>query len=199
MVCNFSLCVACKKYAYWIPQCSEKPSGSTSLTIHPYNGDDTILAKSCGNTLESLTFRVDDNGQGTFTVGSNTFDIRSESQDGVSCTRIFDNRIATVECFNVTMEIPETATVSADDCFKDDDAKLSFHALKTRNVKIVRESSIAPTEDDSHGTTPANPFRLHARQFICTKSNDVRLVGDGNPHQNQYHRQMSVSKHCHQH
>jgi hypothetical protein len=41
----------------------EKSSGSTSLTVHSAV-DDAVLAETCGNSLGSLTFNVDETGAG---------------------------------------------------------------------------------------------------------------------------------------
>ncbi|KAH3904290.1 hypothetical protein HBI56_008770 [Parastagonospora nodorum] len=174
----------------------EKPSGATSLTLYPANGNDTVLAQSCGNSIESLTFHVDENGDGNFTVGDKTYEIVSNSEDGVSCVRKFSNLVATVECSNVALDVQEPGKVSSEDCFKEDEAKAAFHSLKSRNIKRVRSLSATPMTDNSQEQTPANPLRLHARQIICTSSSSTELVGDGDPHQNQLHRQISSNNFC---
>jgi hypothetical protein len=162
--------------------------------LHPANGDDTVLAQSCSNSIEPLTFNVDENGDGSFTIGDKAYDIISNSQDGVSCTRKFNDLIAIVECSNVALHVKEPGKVASEDCFKKDEAKAAFQALKSRNTKRVRSLSTTPVADSSQEQTPANPFRLHARQIICTSSSYTEKVGDGNPHQNQFHKQVSVSR-----
>ncbi|EAT91952.1 hypothetical protein SNOG_00457 [Parastagonospora nodorum SN15] len=172
---------------------SEKPSGATSLTLYPANGNDTVLAQSCGNSIESLIFHVDENGDGNFhcwaTRPTKLCPILKTVLVGV---RKFSNLVATVECSNVALDVQEPGKVSSEDCFKEDEAKAAFHSLKSRNIKRVRSLSATPMTDNSQEQTPANPLRLHARQIICTSSSSTELVGDGDPHQNQLHRQISL-------
>jgi hypothetical protein len=139
----------------------ERHSDRTSLTIHSAN-DNTVLAESCGSSIGSLTFaNGNEHGAGNFTIGENTFDIVSQSQDGVSCTRIYNGLVDVVECTNVKMDAPEGATRSAD-CFTDDEAKDSFQMLKSRSVN-VNVKNASPDEDpvaiEGH-TTPTLASRL---------------------------------------
>lgn len=163
----------------------EKSSGSTSLTIREAKGD-TVLAETCGNTLGSLNFvNADENGAGNLTVGGATFDISSRVQDGVSCTRTYNGDIAVVDCSGISFEVPKGTAQSAN-CFNDENAKASFLALNRRNMVLHVPT---PTEKRS---TPAQMFKLRGRQQ-CHSEETTYPVGDGNPHQNYYHKQLSVS------
>lgn len=165
----------------------EKPTGNKSLTIHSANNY-TVLAQSCGNSIGSLDFsQVDEHGAGHFTVGGNTFAVSSKLQDGVSCTRKYNGVIALVECSNVKLDIPKGAALTAD-CFTHEEAKASFHALKPASLDAT--TSFTPAE---RRTTPSQTFKLRGRQQ-CHDEKNTALEGDGNPHQNYYDKQISVSK-----
>lgn len=166
----------------------EKPTGSTSLTIHS-GEDQAVIAESCGNSIGSLDFsNVDEHGAGNFTANGKTFDIISKSQDGISCSRKYNGVVAVVECSNLKFDVPESAALSAN-CFTDDEATSSFLALRSINVNAM--NSPAPVEQRS---TPSQTFRLRGRQQ-CYDQTGTTQIGDGDPHQNFYHKQISVSKH----
>ncbi|KAH7071228.1 hypothetical protein BKA63DRAFT_493066 [Paraphoma chrysanthemicola] len=167
----------------------EKTTGSTSLSVQS-TSDATVLAESCGNSIGSLDFSsVDEHGAGNFTIGSNTFDIISKSQDGVSCTRMYNGIIATVTCSGVSFDIPAGVASSAE-CFTDDDAKASFLALRSMSLGAIDDPT--PIEQRS---TPVQAFRLRGRQQCHNEVGTVQ-VGDGNPHQNYYHKQLSEVINC---
>ncbi|KAL1607647.1 hypothetical protein SLS60_002582 [Paraconiothyrium brasiliense] len=162
----------------------EKTTGSTSLSIHSIESD-KILAERCGNALGSLDFsRVDQHGAGNFSVGRETFDVSSKLQDGVSCNRKYNGVIAVAECSGIKLDVPEGESRSAD-CFTDEDAKASFVALKARNANAV-----APTRVQQRGT-PISTFKLRGRQQ-CHDEKSTVVNGDGDPHQNYFHKQLSV-------
>jgi hypothetical protein len=163
------------------------------LTIHSAD-DSAVLAESCGSSIGSLTFaNVNEHGIGNFTIGDNTFDIVSQSQDGVSCTRMYNGHVDVVECTNVKMDVPEDAAKSAD-CFTDDEAKDSFQMLKSRSITARNASSDEEPVAVEERTTPTLASRLWSRQQ-CHNYKTISVVGDGNPHQNYFHKQLSVSRH----
>ncbi|KAF2022625.1 hypothetical protein EK21DRAFT_82865, partial [Setomelanomma holmii] len=154
----------------------EKTTGSTSLSIHAAT-DDAVLAESCGNSIGSLDFNVDEHGAGNFIIGSNAFDITSQSQEGVSCNRIYNGIIATGICFGVKFDVPEGLATSSD-CFTDGDTTASFLALKWRSLGAMKPVTATPVQQPD---TPSQTFRL---------------LGDGDPHQNYYHKQLSEVISC---
>ncbi|KAF2828371.1 hypothetical protein CC86DRAFT_465212 [Ophiobolus disseminans] len=175
----------------------EKVSGSTSLTVHSSN-DNKVLAKTCGNTIGSLDFHVDEHGAGTFTTGGTTFAIQTTPQNGVSCNRIYNGDVAVVECTNVKLDVPENAALSAD-CFHDETAKESFRALKSRSVALSARSMNIPSPSEHANAPPApNSFRLRGRQVpgSCGPNPGFELTGNGNPHQNYFHKQLSENIFC---
>ncbi|KAF2447402.1 hypothetical protein P171DRAFT_407521 [Karstenula rhodostoma CBS 690.94] len=162
----------------------EKTTGSTSLSILSAEND-APLAERCGSSLGSLDFtRVDQHGAGNFTIDGDTFDISSKLQDGVSCNRKYNGVIAVTECSGIKFEVPEGEAKSAD-CFADEDAKASFLALKARAVDAT-----APTPVEKR-LTPSSTFKLRGRQQ-CHDEKSTVVNGDGDPHQNYFHKQLSV-------
>ncbi|KAJ4373112.1 hypothetical protein N0V83_003403 [Neocucurbitaria cava] len=162
----------------------EKSSGSTSLAIHSAD-DHSVLAESCGDHIGTVDFsNVDENGAGNFSVEGNTFAVSSKNQDGVSCTRIYNGAVAVVNCSPVDFDVPEGTPKSAD-CFTDDEAKASFVALKARHVDDMVSATRVEQRD-----SPSKTFRPRQQ---CYDETGTAQIGDGDPHQNYYHKQISVS------
>jgi hypothetical protein len=166
----------------------ELSTGSTSLTIQ--SADKTVLAETCGSSIGSLDFSlVDEHGAGHLSVGDKKFSIQSQPQDGPVCTRIYNGDIAVVECTGIEFDnIPEGVSKSAD-CFLHEHVKAAFLSLKSRTADI--ENATAHEQPEM----PAFHSRiLGSRQTTCFTTQDIEVVGDGNPHQNFLHKQISVSK-----
>jgi hypothetical protein len=180
----------------------EKPSASTSLTVFPATGMDTVLAEACGNTLGSLDFsRVDENGAGNFTVGDDVFDVFSEPTEGMPrCTRVYNDMIAIVECTGVFFDVPVGVTETGD-CFTVEHAKQSFERLKTRSMDVLNttqhvERSAEETEEPSRLSRILGGAmsRIAGQKRACGSGKSMERIGDGNPHQNYLHKQLSVSQ-----
>jgi hypothetical protein len=166
----------------------EIPSGSTSLTIQ--SADKAVVAETCGSLIGALDFsNVDKQGAGYLTLGDKKFDILSQPTDGGPvCTRIYSGEIAVVECTGITLDIPVGAAKSAD-CFSHEHTKAAFLSLKSRSDDLA--NATAHVEGPN---MPAFHSRiLGERQTTCITNTDVSVVGDGNPHQNFLHKQISVS------
>jgi hypothetical protein len=177
--------MAAETFVTWRHEIS---TGSTSLTIQ--SADKTVLAETCGSSIGHLDFsRVDENGAGHLSLGNRTFSIQSQPQDGPVCTRIYNGDIAVVECSGIDLDnIPEGVSKSAD-CFTHEHVKAAFLSLKSRNVDI--ENATAHEQPEM----PAFHSRiLGTRQTTCITNQDVDVMGDGNPHQNYLHKQISVSR-----
>ncbi|KAF2818344.1 hypothetical protein CC86DRAFT_433620 [Ophiobolus disseminans] len=174
----------------------EKPSGSTSLTIHA-SPSKSIIAEICGNSIGAVDFsRVDEHGAGSFTIGDKTFAVASQSQDGVSCTRMYNGVVAVVECSNVKLDVPVDSPVSAD-CFTDAGAKSDFLALKSRSLlgTDTDTDTDTPPAPSTPISSPSPSFRLRGRQQCHDERSTVK-VGDGNPHQNYFNTQLSEVISC---
>jgi hypothetical protein len=188
---------------------NEKPSGSTSLTVYSAAERNTVLAEACGNAIGSLDLsRVDEHGDGSFTAGPDEiFDVFSEPTNGASpCTRMYNDIIAVVECTGVQLDVPAAVSRSAD-CFSHEHAKHSFERLKTRSVDILTATDHVPEPAEQGEKQPSRLSRIlgramsriagekRAASWMSKRSaTEQILVGDGNPHQNYHHKQLSVSQ-----
>jgi hypothetical protein len=168
----------------------ELSSGKTALEI--LGADKAMLAESCSSKIGSLDFsNLDKHGGGFFAVSDNKYEVVSQPKEGPVCTRIYNGDIAVVECTGVDYDVPEGLATSAADCFSHEDNKATFRSLRSRSEGVHTAS--APTEQPA---MPAFHSRiLGSRQTTCISNTDVTRVGDGNPHQNFFHKQISVSKH----
>jgi hypothetical protein len=166
----------------------ELSSGKTALEIQ--GADKSVLAESCSSKIGSLDFsNVDEHGGGSFIVGDKKFEVMSQPENGPVCSRIYNGDIAVVECTGVDYAVPKGAATSAEDCFSHEDNKAAFRSLRSRSEDV--HSAGAPAEAPS---MPAFHSRiLGSRQTTCISNTDVTTVGDGNPHQNYLHKQISVS------
>jgi hypothetical protein len=168
----------------------ELSSGKTALEIQ--GADKTVLAESCSSKVGSLDFStVDEHGGGSFTVGDKRYEVLSQPENGPVCSRIYNGDIAVVQCTGVDYDVPEGVAPSAEDCFSHEENKAAFRSLRSRSDNM--QSASAPAEQP---TMPSFHSRiLGRRQTTCISNTDVVKVGDGNPHQNYLHKQISVSSH----
>ncbi|EAT81080.2 hypothetical protein SNOG_11372 [Parastagonospora nodorum SN15] len=166
----------------------ERSSGRTALEIQ--GADKAVLAESCSSKIGSLDFsNLEQDGRGFFTVGDKKFEVLSNPEDGPVCTRIYDEAIAVVECTGVDYDVPESAATSAEDCFFHEDNKAAFRTLKSRseNLHLVGAPVEKPVMPPFHSRI------LGSRQACMFSQYNTKLVGDGNPHQNYLHKQLSSS------
>lgn len=166
----------------------ERSSGRTALEIQ--GADKAVLAESCSSKIGSLDFsNLDQIGRGFFTVGDKSFEVLSNAKEGTVCNTIYDDAIAIFECTGVEYDVPEVAATSAEDCFSHEDNKAAFRTLKSRSESLHLAG--APVEKIA---MPSFHSRiLGSRQSCVFSKYKTKLVGDGNPHQNYLHKQLSVS------
>jgi hypothetical protein len=167
----------------------ELSTGKTALEIQ--STDRSVLAESCSSKIGSLDFsNVDEHGGGFFTVGNSKFAVMSKPEDGPACHRIYNNDIAVVECTGVNYDVPADVVTSAGDCFSHEENILAFRSLRSRSEDMLNAS--APIEQPA---MPAFHSRILGSRQSCIRNTDIELIGDGNPHQNYLHKQISVSTH----
>ena len=166
----------------------ELSSSKTALEIR--GADKAVLAESCSSKIGTLDFSdVDEQGGGYFTVGDKKYQVLSQPENGPVCTRIYNGDIAVVECTGVSYEVPEGAATSAEDCFSHEENKAAFRSLMSRSDGV--HSASAPSKQP---VMPSFHSRiLGSRQTTCISNTDVTKVGNGDPHQNYLHKQISVS------
>jgi hypothetical protein len=126
------------------------------------------------------------------------------SQEGVHCNRIYSSDIAVVECTNLDINDISKGAATSLDCFHDSNTAAEFHALKGRRAAMNNNSYTipSPSEHANAITGGVEVFKIRGRQtsgFLpgqggsCAPNPGPSLVGDGNPHQNYFHKQLSVS------
>jgi hypothetical protein len=179
----------------------EKPTNATSLTIYPGAERTTALAETCGNAIGYIDFsRVDEHGAGNFTVGEDVFDVFHEPSHGPSCTRMWNDHIAVVECSGVQFDVPANISQSPD-CFSVDHAKHMFARLKNRSVDVLNAKKDPEHVSEPEGLQPSRltsimggaMSRIAGRGLQKRATFSASVVGDGNPHQNYKHTQLTVS------
>jgi hypothetical protein len=164
----------------------ELSTGKTALEVQ--GTDKSVLAESCSSKIGSLDFsNVDEHGGGFFTVGDNKFAVTSKPENGPACHRIYNNDIAVVECTGVDADVPTGMIASEDGCFSHEENKVAFRSLRSRSEDVLNAS--LPVEGPS---MPAFHSRILGSRQSCISNTDTTLVGDGNPHQNFLHKQISV-------
>ncbi len=166
----------------------ELSSGKTALEI--LGADKAVLAESCSSKIGSLDLsNVDEHGGGFFDVNDKKYEVVSQPENGPVCTRIYNGDIAIVECTGVDYDVPKGVETSADDCFSHEENKATFRSLRSRsdNVHGASAPSDQPAMPSFHSRI------LGSRQTTCISNTDVVKVGDGDPHQNYLHKQISVS------
>lgn len=186
-------------------------SGKTTLMA--FRTDlSTLLEKSYSNTLNTgnfadtpLTFDVDENGFGTLTYGT-TYKVHSDPEysGGISCSQMYNEKDTFVEC-----TVPWKGTSAPAEKSKKRSewaAELgasSLPVLGQQGLDIWHASEPVAGTDSDPAVDPPTKRELQARplgkrqsQFGCFAeiTRETTLRGDGNPHQNHYNRQLSVSK-----
>jgi hypothetical protein len=103
--------------------------------------------------------------------------------------------MAVTECTGIGLDAGALAdSATSADCFEHEHVKASFRSLKTRSVDILDATAHA-----EQPKMPAFHSRIQGRQTTCSTSRQAVVVGDGNPHQNFIHKQITVSNAFHDH
>ncbi|KPM44436.1 hypothetical protein AK830_g2087 [Neonectria ditissima] len=162
-----------------------KTSGQEALGV--YDGD-KLVAQSCSSFIKSAPHSidfsdVDDRGFGNFTVGEKKYLVHSKAEysGGPTCTRKYDDKVTVVECSGLDW-VPSSKVEIDEDCHDDEDAKTAFRFLTRRAV--IPQGSVK---------REANPI---VDPPDCNIQEGTFLVGDGNPHQNYFHKQLSEVVSC---
>lgn len=179
--------------------------------IDVYNQDKlTLLAQSCARSLQSggldIAFAVNGNGAGTFTVGSQTYTVSDDLtiSGGAICDRISSDDELLVNCVvPYSQPLPALAKRDLKICFPEGPIHL-VEVLHGFEASAADESAFLTAEEAEAAaeaaqaaadlsTTTASP--LDKRQGSCGFwSTHTHRTGNGDPHQNPWHVQLSVSK-----
>jgi hypothetical protein len=175
---------------------------------------DTIWAQSCSRSLKTgpfeeneLVFEVDEHGAGTIKIGDKTYAIRDSNGEGentIVCGRVVSDDELVVSC-----HVPIPASTPLQKLRRRDLANCFPKAGKVELSNIVatyeRNSTaewdninVPPVVAEAEAEAPApeataNITRsIGRRQIYCLVREVTRRVGDGNPHTNPLHIQLSV-------
>ncbi|GIJ84868.1 hypothetical protein Asppvi_003719 [Aspergillus pseudoviridinutans] len=165
-----------------------------------------VLGRSCSSTLNSGGFanfpiatNLDIYGGGKITVGPTVYEVHEnpEFSGGITCSRIYNDAGAFVTCtasIPVSLQATALGKSSLPGCFaKGATSNLKRASKSIRTANSSPEPAIAPLNE----TVQQANHSLHARQYECSQWNYyTRNVGDGNPHQNYWDKQLSENINC---
>lgn len=191
----------------------QKQTALTEITIKDQTTS-ALFGHACSKSLSSGQFTdfsvaadLDSNGAGNLTVGPNTYRVHEnpEHSGGIKCMRVYDQDESYVICDN----IPLPASLQLNPIAKRDNAGCFTQTINARGLQKVAEAlhfneDSFPTEDhfsldgqfETASLATLEPEKsLEERQFgPCNQwVKKTQLVGNGNPHQNYWHKQLSVS------
>jgi hypothetical protein len=166
------------------------------------NNSSEVLAHSCSLSLASgsfegtpLGFTVNDYGAGNLSVGQQTYAIhdKPEISGGIVCGRIASPDEVIVSCrvpISAPLQLKSLDNGGLQNCFPRGPLELSG---------LVRELESTSTNDTAWSENGPSPLHkaeapdLYKRQGACGPWTERTIrVGDGNPHQNPLHIQLSV-------
>jgi hypothetical protein len=161
----------------------EKSPSKTSLTLMD-GSKSKVFGYSCTSSLNTDVFanfpiimNVTENGSGTLMYGSTTYKVLSDPafSGGITCSRMYHGEEAYVDCLVPqpdSLKLAEIASDSRKDCFT---------------------GSAFPIKLGGHVQSDKRQANLQSRGEIPDRTTfRTEIIGDGNPHQNYYHKQLSV-------
>ncbi|KAG5749067.1 hypothetical protein H9Q69_011457 [Fusarium xylarioides] len=165
----------------------EKDTKASSVTA--VGSDRKVIAEACGSIIHAKYpidfFDVDDTGSGNFTVGDASYLVYSLSgwSGGPACSRISNPQYTLIQCSNVTWDSTDIVVKDKkDSCFSDSTTDGELQSLQRRSLSHEMHSRGA---------------ELEKRQTFCSGwFTRTTLVGDGDPHQNYFHKQLSENINC---
>ncbi|KAF5011964.1 hypothetical protein FDECE_1970 [Fusarium decemcellulare] len=164
----------------------EKDTGATSLTAYSKKGD--VIAETCGSIIHAknaIDFSdLDENGRGNFTVGDSRYLVHSkpEHSGGPQCSKVFNPEYALVQCSGVSWEAKDVVESKATECFQSEGTHGAMKSIQRRTQGHEMHARSAELEE---------------RQYQCSGwTTSTTLVGNGDPHQNYYHKQLSETISC---
>ncbi|PNY29396.1 Uncharacterized protein TCAP_00695 [Tolypocladium capitatum] len=168
-----------------------------------------VLASSCSNTLKGGSFAgnaievtFDDEANGNITIGSTTYKIHGDAEfsGGIVCNRIYNKKEVFITC-DATMPgevaLEHKLNERASDCLKiakrnNNGPNLADiaqgHADFNTSPMLARDVNITAIE---------KPKPLPRQMAACMGwGTEWGLIGDGNPHQNSFSKQLSSKMQC---
>lgn len=167
---------------------------NADITIEVLSGDN-LVGQACSSSLNSgafesmpILFNVDERGSGNLTIGSFTYRIHEDASHsgGIICSRMFNHAEAAVSC---------TVTVPADlpmQPLSKSNIAVCIPERHNRLAKLFRVAINSPWGSTT-GMGQAEMIFDPPPQPHCGSEEKTQRFGDGDPHQNYYLLQLSVS------
>ncbi|KAH7263769.1 hypothetical protein BKA59DRAFT_449962 [Fusarium tricinctum] len=189
----------------------ERDLVNSKSAITVWNNEQTeVLGKSCTNSLadgafvkHAISFSVSENGAGNVTVGDNTYRIGDGDAGSIACGRISEQHELIVNCVvpvkGLGADPKPLAKRSLRECFPDGPLEVA-KAMDVFEGKVDGEipsevlsqvSELSQKEIDDAVKAAGLSKRQCGQWFTQT-----RPVGNGNPHQNPLHIQLSEPMEC---
>lgn len=157
-----------------------------------------ILGYACSNILNSGAFAekpikadLDENGAGTLAVGNHMYIVNEdpETSGGITCGRTYNDVESFILC---AVPLPTSLPLTP---ISNGEKASCFNSGNTPSLEAAFRSILAQNKAPETGMTDIDDLpMLHKRQTACGQwSSDTQVVGDGDPHQNYLHTQLSVS------
>ncbi|KAJ5825876.1 hypothetical protein N7474_003014 [Penicillium riverlandense] len=163
-----------------------------------------VLGYACSNILNSgvfaekpITATLDENGAGTLAVGNQMYIVNEdpETSGGITCSRTYNDVESFILCaVSLPASLPLTPIRSRDktSCFSSGNTP-SLQAI----FRSILAQNKAPETEITNIIQRDEPPTLHKRQAPCGQwSSSTQIVGDGDPHQNYLHTQLSENVNC---
>lgn len=168
---------------------------SSSISVEALSSG-KVVGSACSSSLSSgsfaqlpIIFDVNERGSGNLSVGPSTYRIHEDIKHsgGIICGRAFNNVEAAVSCIvTVPAELqlqPLSEPEIIAKCMADD-----FYYGLAKALRPATRTLVGPIDASSAKIVPIEPPIPK-----CSKSYTTEVLGDGNPHQNYYGIQLSVS------
>ncbi|RYP43800.1 hypothetical protein DL768_009661 [Monosporascus sp. mg162] len=182
----------------------DKTTSDTDLTVIDKETSQ-VLAKSCSNTLNSGVFamlpisvELDDTGAGRLRIGSAKYNVHEDVaiSGGISCGRMYDDAGIFLSCDATLPAFLELNPLDKRDeptCFANNSLTLQSH-----EIAMMGGVASAPLALTNVSQTNAEALTaLEKRQGACGAwSATTWPVGNGDPHQNYWHQQLSENMQC---
>lgn len=172
---------------------------NSSISVEAFS-DVALVGRDCSATLNTgsfanlpVIFDVDERGSGNLTVGPSTYWIHEDIKHsgGIICGRMYNDVEAAVSCtITIPAELPMSPLIGlhVTECITNDSYSLS----KTLSAATRALSGPAPS---SRNETDMIPIRPRQQPGCIYEDPNTSRWACGDPHQNFYHRQLTVSTH----
>lgn len=181
----------------------DKISSAKEISVKDGSTAETF-GSACSTALTSGVFAdfgiiadIGPNGNGTITVGPSTYTVHENPKysGGISCHRMYNDHESVMVCDDVPLPLSvQLSPINESDrpsCFGQPTGMSLQRAAEA--IKVVDTFPMPLEEDNSTSTTPMNNLEERQTGACSMWSPATRRVGDGNPHQNYWRKQLSVS------